>query len=107
MPELKDFKLSVKCLESDEQVIRDAQRRQRECLQNMIPVGSTLSVERGDSIWQDLTVISHSVDGYFRAKSRNGKLHSFWWRDIILESIRWPEDGAQKVYGPRKMYNHE
>lgn len=55
-----------------------------EHLKKSIPKGTTMRVQRGRSIW---TVTMVGADfgqsaGYFRAKSQNGKIHTFHFSDI-------------------------
>lgn len=63
------------------------QSEMKDIVSEFLPKGKTVEVKRGNGVWE-VEVIGHDFGrhaGYFRAKSRNGKVHTFYYQDVIVE----------------------
>lgn len=63
------------------------QEELKDVVSEFLPIGETVEVKRGNGVWE-VEVTGHSFGshaGYFRGKSRNGKIHKFHFSDVIVE----------------------
>lgn len=66
--------------------VKDKQDELREAIKQLLPKNELVEVKRGKSIWK-VEVVGWEQGkwaGYFNGKSRNGKVHSFFYKDVIL-----------------------
>ena len=58
-----------------------------EMMKCFLPIGRMVSVQRGRGIWEvEVVCVSCGMwAGYFRAKSRNGKVHTFYYEDVLTD----------------------
>lgn len=57
-----------------------------EAVKLFLPKGEWVDVKRGKGVWR-VKVVGHSTKrwaGYFQGESQNGKVHTFFYTDVIL-----------------------
>jgi hypothetical protein len=65
--------------------VDDSQEELKEAIKQIFPIGSIVNVKRGNGMWKNIEVVCayRGRDaGYFGGRTKNGKVHSFYWKDV-------------------------